>query len=117
MGIMINDTVIVQKAGEIIPEVVRVDADKRNGSERKFVMPDKCPVCGALVVTDAVSYTHLSEALFEAQHINELKSNGTTHVRIDYKNSGLGSHSCGPELMEKYRVLGKNIDFSFSIKM
>ena len=52
MGIMINDTVIVQKAGEIIPEVVRVDADKRNGSERKFVMPDKCPVCGALVVTD-----------------------------------------------------------------
>lgn len=60
---------------------------------------------------------YTSEALFEAQHINELKSNGTTHVRIDYKNSGLGSHSCGPELMEKYRVLGKNIDFSFSIKM
>ena len=52
MGIMINDTVIVQKAGEIIPEVVRVDTDKRDGSEREFVMPDKCPVCGALVVTD-----------------------------------------------------------------
>ena len=60
---------------------------------------------------------YTSEALFEAQHINELKSDGTTHVRIDYKNSGLGSHSCGPELMEKYRVLGKNIDFNFSIKL
>lgn len=45
--IRIGDTVIVQKAGDIIPEVVEVVLDKRTGSERKFEMPHKCPVCGA----------------------------------------------------------------------
>lgn len=52
MDIRINDTVIVQKAGEIIPEVVRVDVKKRDGSEIIFKMPDKCPVCGTDVITD-----------------------------------------------------------------
>lgn len=52
MDIRINDTVIVQKAGEIIPEVVRVVTEKRTGSETEFKMPDKCPVCGTAVVTD-----------------------------------------------------------------
>jgi len=45
--IRIGDTVIVQRAGDVIPEVVAVVAEKRTGAERKFRMPDKCPVCGA----------------------------------------------------------------------
>ena len=57
------------------------------------------------------------EALYKAKHINEIESDGTTHVRIDYKNSGLGSHSCGPELMKQYRLYGDNISFKFSIKL
>lgn len=52
MGICINDTVVVQKAGEIIPEVVRVDTSRRDGSQREFVMPSRCPVCNTKVVTD-----------------------------------------------------------------
>ncbi len=52
LDIKINDTIIVQKAGEIIPEVVRVDKEKRNGNEIDFVMPDKCPVCNTPVVVD-----------------------------------------------------------------
>ncbi len=47
--IRIGDHVIIQKAGEIIPEVVRVVEDKRTGAERDFTMPDTCPVCGAAV--------------------------------------------------------------------
>ena len=57
-----------------------------------------------------------SRALAEAQHINELKKNDAVNLRIDYKNSGVGSHSCGPELLEKYRLSEKEIEFSFSIK-
>ena len=53
LDIKIGDTVIVQKAGEIIPEVVRVDTDKRDGSETEFVMPSVCPVCGRSVTVDA----------------------------------------------------------------
>ncbi len=60
---------------------------------------------------------YTSEALFNAKHINEIVSDGTTHVRIDYKNSGLGSHSCGPELMNQYRLYGDDISFKFSLKI
>ena len=40
------DTVLVQRAGDVIPEVVQVVQSKRTGAERKFVMPTHCPVCG-----------------------------------------------------------------------
>ena len=45
-GVMIGDTVVVRKAGEIIPEVLGPVADLRDGTEREFVFPDTCPVCG-----------------------------------------------------------------------
>jgi DNA ligase (NAD+) len=44
--IRIGDTVVIQKAGEIIPEVVQSLIDKRTGCEKIFEMPDHCPVCG-----------------------------------------------------------------------
>ena len=50
--IMVGDMVIVEKAGEIIPEVVGVDKSARTGREKKFVMPKECPVCGAKVVRE-----------------------------------------------------------------
>jgi DNA ligase (NAD+) len=50
--IRIGDRVILQKAGDVIPEVVRPVVDKRTGSEREFVMPTTCPVCGTSVVQD-----------------------------------------------------------------
>ena len=45
--VRIGDTVVVQRAGDVIPEVVMVIAEKRAGSEKEFVMPDQCPVCGS----------------------------------------------------------------------
>lgn len=45
-GIMINDTVIVRKAGDVIPEVFRVNFEKRDGSAIPFKMIDNCPCCG-----------------------------------------------------------------------
>jgi DNA ligase (NAD+) len=48
--IRIGDTVIIQKAGEIIPEVVRAVVAERDGSEREFIMPAVCPSCGGPVV-------------------------------------------------------------------
>ena len=44
--IKINDTVLVQKAGDIIPQVVEVIKEKRTGDEITFNMPEECPVCG-----------------------------------------------------------------------
>lgn len=48
--ILVGDTVIVSRAGDVIPEVVKVIKEKRTGQERPFIMPDKCPVCGENVV-------------------------------------------------------------------
>lgn len=50
--IRIGDTVVIQKAGDIIPAVTEVDYESRDGSERKFVMPEFCPECGAKVVRE-----------------------------------------------------------------
>ncbi len=46
----IGDTVVVQRAGDVIPEVVRVVHEERTGQERDFVFPSHCPVCGSEVV-------------------------------------------------------------------
>ena len=55
--------------------------------------------------------------LTEAMHTDEIKDEDMTVIRIDYKNSGIGSNSCGPALLEKYRLDEKKIEnFEFSFK-
>ncbi len=51
-GIMLRDTVTVQKAGDIIPEVVTAHPEMRDGTEREFTMPTHCPSCGEPVTRD-----------------------------------------------------------------
>jgi DNA ligase (NAD+) len=48
--VRIGDTVLIQRAGDVIPEVVKVILSKRSGTEKKFIMPDVCPVCRSAVV-------------------------------------------------------------------
>ena len=55
-------------------------------------------------------------ALLKAEHTDELVADGKTHLRIDYKVSGIGSNSCGPELEQEYRLAEKEIRFTFSIQ-
>jgi DNA ligase (NAD+) len=51
--IRIMDTVIVQRAGDVIPEVVKVVKSKRTGEEKHFTMPDQCPSCGTTVTKNS----------------------------------------------------------------
>lgn len=48
----IGDRVVIQKAGDVIPEVVEVKKEQRTGVEKEFTMPKVCPVCGALAVRE-----------------------------------------------------------------
>jgi len=50
--IRIGDTVLVERAGDVIPEVVKPIIEKRNGQERIFTIPNNCPVCGSKVVRE-----------------------------------------------------------------
>ena len=52
LGLKIGDTVIVRRAGDVIPEIVRVVYERRPENVRDFVMPSVCPVCGSAVVRD-----------------------------------------------------------------
>ena len=56
-----------------------------------------------------------SAELAAKKHGPELETDGKTHVRIDYRNSGMGSASCGPELAEPYRLSEKEISFRFTL--
>ena len=58
-----------------------------------------------------------TNALYKAEHTDELQKDGFVHLRVDYKVSGIGSNSCGPYLDEKYRLKEKEIDFAFSINI
>jgi DNA ligase (NAD+) len=49
LDVRIGDTVVIEKAGDIIPKVMKVLTEARTGKERKFIMPSTCPVCGSKV--------------------------------------------------------------------
>ncbi len=51
-GLKIGDTVVIQKAGDVIPEIVKVVVEKRTGKEKDFEMQKVCPVCGAEAVRE-----------------------------------------------------------------
>jgi DNA ligase (NAD+) len=57
-GLFIGDHVILQKAGDVIPEVVRPIVEKRTGAERPFAMPERCPVCDTPIVQDEGAVRH-----------------------------------------------------------
>jgi DNA ligase (NAD+) len=56
--IRIGDHVVLQKAGDVIPEVVRPIVEKRTGTERVFEMPERCPVCDTPIVRDEGAVRH-----------------------------------------------------------
>ena len=84
-GIMLGDIVTVRKAGDIIPEVVCAHSDKRDGSERPFEMPERCPSCGEIVFYDpdeaaAVRCTNLSCPAQLSRGIEHFASKGAMNI-------------------------------------
>jgi DNA ligase (NAD+) len=86
--IRIGDRVLIQRAGDVIPEVVKVITDVRTGKEKKFRLPDHCPVCGSAVERKA------GEAIVRCTSRNciaQLKERIRHLVQIDALNiDGLG---------------------------
>ena len=80
-----------------------------------------------LTVNKALTFTHATgmdinvsqfdtQTLFKAEHTDELKAPGGTFVRIDYRNAGLGSASCGPKLHSDFTIKEKDIHFTYTVK-
>ncbi|MDQ6906437.1 MAG: NAD-dependent DNA ligase LigA [Chloroflexota bacterium] len=98
--IRIGDTVIIQRAGDVIPQVVRVVTERRTGEEREFHMPEHCPACGALVERlpdEAMAYcTNISCPAQVRERIKHYVSRGAMDIE------GLGE-----------RIVDRFVDLSF----
>ncbi|MBQ9744801.1 MAG: glycoside hydrolase family 2 [Clostridia bacterium] len=57
------------------------------------------------------------DQLWKAKHTDEIGETYATHVRVDYKVSGIGSASCGPDIMPEFRLSEKNIKFGFDLEL
>lgn len=81
--IRIGDTVTLQKAGDIIPEIICVDKSKRNGSEVPYEMPTRCPSCGEPVIRDDEAAARCTNASCPAQlerHITHFASRDAMNI-------------------------------------
>ncbi len=108
----IGDTVVIQKAGDVIPEIVEVKKEKRTGKEIKFEMPKVCPVCGAQTIREE------GEAATRCTGIEcpaKLFRNLVHFVSREAMNiDGLGENIIG-QLME--RKLIQNIADIYTLKL
>lgn len=103
--IRIGDTVLVQKAGDIIPEVVSVVKEKRQGNEIIFKMPETCPVCGAAV------YREEGEAAVRCSG-SECSAQLARNIIHFASRDAMDIEGMGPAIVEKF--LENNIISSIS---
>jgi len=90
--IRIGDVVVVQRAGEVIPEIVSPVKSRRTGEEKVFYMPDRCPVCGAEVIKPEDEAMHrCTNAACPSQALEQIRhfvSRGAMDI------DGVGEKSC-----------------------
>lgn len=98
--IRIGDTVIIEKAGDIIPAVVEVVSDERDGSEREFNMPKTCPECGALVVREE------GEAAYRCTGISCPAQRMRNIIHFVSRNA-MDIDGLGPSIIEQ--MIGRNL--------
>lgn len=94
LDVRIGDTVIIQKAGDIIPDIVKVLQKLRTGKEKKFRMPAKCPVCNSKVTKKPEEVAHYcsNKKCFAQQH------EGLRHF---ISKKALDIDGLGPKILEQ----------------
>jgi DNA ligase (NAD+) len=86
--VRIGDTVIIQRAGDVIPEVVKVIESNRTGKEKTFTMPDKCPVCGSRVERPEGEAVHRCTGLACPAQIKENLAHFASKGAMDMEGLG-----------------------------
>ncbi len=99
-------------------EFVKYVRPQEHGNHRaaKMLSIGKLNFLGRDTFEFAVS-DYTTDNVYKANHTDDLIPDGKTHLRIDYKVSGIGSASCGPDLKPEYQLNEKKIDFSFAIEI
>lgn len=93
LGLKIYDTVVVSRAGDVIPQVTKVLKELRTGKEKSFKMPTRCPIDGSPVVRDGVAYRCSSKSC-SAQHREALY-----HF---VSRGGFNIEGLGPKIIDRF---------------
>ncbi|MDO8240726.1 MAG: NAD-dependent DNA ligase LigA [Candidatus Moranbacteria bacterium] len=119
LDIRIGDTVVIQKAGDVIPEVVEVIVSLRTGKEKKFKMPEVCPICGSPVKRESVGVSPLRRRgetpTFSAAHYCTNKNCYAVEIEkiIHFvSKKGFNIDGLGESIVEQLMNEGLVADFS-----
>jgi len=107
--VRIGDTVVIQRAGDVIPEVVMVVETKRTGTERPFIMPDHCPVCRSKVERPTGEAVHRCTGMACPAQIKENLFHFASRGAMDME--GLGKKYL--EQMVDKKLIGDPADLYF----
>ena len=101
LGVRVGDTVIVSRAGDVIPQITKALPEFRTGKEKKFKMPEKCPVDGSSVIRDGVAYK-CSNKYCGARHREQLY-----HF---VSRGGFNLDGLGPKIIDRFLGEGLIVD-------
>lgn len=103
LGLKIGDTVIIQKAGDVIPEVVEVLDKMRTGKEKHFKMPSKCPVCEGSVERRTIGSGKTSSAAYYCTNPNCLAKN---QRGMEHFVNAFEIYTVGPKIITRFKDEG-----------
>ncbi len=129
LGLRIGDTVVIEKAGDVIPKVVEVLVKMRTGKEKKFKMPTFCPTCGTLVDKKASGNTfsqslgsslrsatpskkHMPESFSVAYYCPNSKCPAKNERYLEHFVSVFDIYELGPKVLRRFKDEGLITDAS-----
>jgi DNA ligase (NAD+) len=98
LDVRIGDTVVIQRAGDVIPDIVEVLPDLRTGKEKKFILPPKCPVCGTKV-------ERRSQDLIDLYCVNSKCSAKNLRAMEHFVNA-FEIYTIGPKILQRFKDEG-----------
>ncbi len=103
LGLKIGDTVVVQRAGDVIPQIVEVLPKLRSGKEKDFVMPEVCPVCGSKVKRQEIQQDKQAGAALVCTNRNCPAKNLRS---IEHFVNAFEIYTIGPKIVERLKDEG-----------
>lgn len=102
-------------AAEYVPYILPQEHGNHTGVRSLTIDGLTFEACDKAFEANVSQYSVLQ--LDRATHVDEIGPSTGTHLRVDYRNSGVGSQSCGPELAPEHRITEKQIAFGFSLRL
>ncbi|MEI6281066.1 MAG: NAD-dependent DNA ligase LigA [bacterium] len=103
LDLRIGDTVVIEKAGDVIPKVVEVLTRMRTGKEKKVKMPERCPVCGGKVEKRNIGNT---ESFSVAYYCVNLKCSAKNERYLEHFVSVFEIYELGPKILRRFKDEG-----------